>query len=224
MVRPLPPPPPSPHPSTTPRQAMAWHDPPEYYSDGRFLQISSPYSSPPPASSLPGPTAAASEGERAQTLPRSHGQARGQGRRSAGGLLGGPSRGAARGSSRSWAAGGVEDGVRREASAFPSTDARCAERGLRGAAGAGAPSPASVLAVGGYAIIERQLREVERAARLALLLNRTLILPSLRCGDAPMAFPCFAWYHKLFMCGRLESNRRERSLGPMAPRTAPRSP
>ena len=41
-----------------------------------------------------------------------------------------------------------------------------------------------------------QTRQVEVAARLAMLLNRTLVLPRLRCGEKPMAYPCYAWYHR----------------------------
>ena len=32
--------------------------------------------------------------------------------------------------------------------------------------------------------------------RLAILLNRTLVLPRLRCGERTMAYPCYAWYHR----------------------------
>ena len=49
---------------------------------------------------------------------------------------------------------------------------------------------------GGYDLITAQTRQVELAARLSLLLNRTLVLPRLRCGERPMAYPCYAWYHR----------------------------
>ena len=32
--------------------------------------------------------------------------------------------------------------------------------------------------------------------RLASALNRTLVLPRLRCGEHAMAYPCYAWYHR----------------------------
>jgi hypothetical protein len=35
--------------------------------------------------------------------------------------------------------------------------------------------------------------QVQQAARLASYLNRTLILPRLRCGDSTLAYPCYAW-------------------------------
>ena len=31
---------------------------------------------------------------------------------------------------------------------------------------------------------------------LVCYLTFTLVLPRLRCGDAPMAYPCYAWYHR----------------------------
>ena len=54
----------------------------------------------------------------------------------------------------------------------------------------------ALLARGGFDIIHTQLRQVQQAFKLAALLNRTLILPRLRCGDRPMAYPCYAWYHR----------------------------
>ena len=41
-----------------------------------------------------------------------------------------------------------------------------------------------------------QLRQFEVAAQLAALLDRTLVLPRLRCGERTMAYPCYAWYHR----------------------------
>ncbi|KAL1504630.1 hypothetical protein AB1Y20_008413 [Prymnesium parvum] len=52
---------------------------------------------------------------------------------------------------------------------------------------------------GGYALIEAQLTALRAAARLAHALNRSLILPRLRCGDEVLAFPCYAWYHKMML-------------------------
>ena len=45
-------------------------------------------------------------------------------------------------------------------------------------------------------MIALQLREFSAAAMLASALNRTLLLPRLMCGDEPMAYPCYAWYHR----------------------------
>jgi hypothetical protein len=56
--------------------------------------------------------------------------------------------------------------------------------------------PAKVLATGGFDMISTQLRQTQQAMRLAALLNRTLVLPRLRCGERPMAYPCYAWYHR----------------------------
>jgi hypothetical protein len=52
------------------------------------------------------------------------------------------------------------------------------------------PFPAS------FEIISLQLREFTAAAMLASALNRTLLLPQLKCGNKPMAYPCYAWYHR----------------------------
>ena len=35
-----------------------------------------------------------------------------------------------------------------------------------------------------------------QGVRVAALLNRTLVLPRFRCGEAAMAYPCYAWYHR----------------------------
>ena len=45
-------------------------------------------------------------------------------------------------------------------------------------------------------MIAVQLRQFEVAAQLAALLDRTLVLPRLRCGERTMAYPCYAWYHR----------------------------
>lgn len=47
-----------------------------------------------------------------------------------------------------------------------------------------------------FEMISLQLREFTAAAMLASALNRTLLLPQLKCGDQPMAYPCYAWYHR----------------------------
>ena len=49
---------------------------------------------------------------------------------------------------------------------------------------------------GGYEMIAQQISQVHQAFRLAALLNRTLVLPRLRCGERPLAYPCYAWYHR----------------------------
>ena len=49
---------------------------------------------------------------------------------------------------------------------------------------------------GGFDIVLTQLRRFELALRLAMLANRTLVMPRLRCGNAAMAYPCYAWYHR----------------------------
>ena len=51
-------------------------------------------------------------------------------------------------------------------------------------------------AAGGIALMTRQLARFYQGVRLARMLNRTLVLPRIRCGDAPMAYPCYAWYHR----------------------------
>ena len=49
---------------------------------------------------------------------------------------------------------------------------------------------------GGFEVIMTQLRQIREAFKLAHLLNRTLILPRLRCGERSLAYPCYAWYHR----------------------------
>ena len=44
-------------------------------------------------------------------------------------------------------------------------------------------------------LIRTQVRFYQ-GLRLASLLNRTYVVPRLRCGEAPMAYPCYAWYHR----------------------------
>ena len=61
---------------------------------------------------------------------------------------------------------------------------------------ADAADAADLRARGGVALLSRQLVRFYQGLRLAALLNRTLVLPRLRCGDAPMAYPCYAWYHR----------------------------
>ena len=56
--------------------------------------------------------------------------------------------------------------------------------------------PPSLRAMGGFDMIRLQLQQVHALFHLARLLNRTLILPRLRCGERPMAYPCYAWYHR----------------------------
>jgi len=56
----------------------------------------------------------------------------------------------------------------------------------------------SQLAVGGFDMISAQVFQVHQAMRLAALTNRTLVLPRLKCGERPMAYPCYAWYHRAF--------------------------
>jgi hypothetical protein len=56
--------------------------------------------------------------------------------------------------------------------------------------------PPAARAGGGFEMIAGQLRQVHHAFRLAALTNRTLILPWLKCGERPMAYPCYAWYHR----------------------------
>jgi len=46
---------------------------------------------------------------------------------------------------------------------------------------------------GGFELIAVQLRQFEVAVKLASLLDRTLVLPRLRCGERTMAYPCYAW-------------------------------
>ena len=55
---------------------------------------------------------------------------------------------------------------------------------------------ADVRARGGVALLSHQLVRFYQGLRLAALLNRTLVLPRFPCGDAPMAYPCYAWYHR----------------------------
>ena len=54
----------------------------------------------------------------------------------------------------------------------------------------------SLRAQGGFEILQAQLAQVRAALRLAALLNRTLVLPRLKCGERPLAYPCYAWYHR----------------------------
>ena len=49
---------------------------------------------------------------------------------------------------------------------------------------------------GGFDLILAQLKKFELALRIAMHANRTLVLPRLRCGNAAMAYPCYAWYHR----------------------------
>ena len=56
--------------------------------------------------------------------------------------------------------------------------------------------PSRLKQEGGFELIAVQLRQFEVAMRLAILLNRTLVLPRLRCGERTMAYPCYAWYHR----------------------------
>ena len=51
---------------------------------------------------------------------------------------------------------------------------------------------------GGFELIVHQLRTFQSALALAAALGRALVLPSLRCGAAPMAYPCYAWYHRAY--------------------------
>ena len=56
--------------------------------------------------------------------------------------------------------------------------------------------PARLQDEGGFALVEYQVQQFHAAARLSRLLNRTIVLPRLRCGDRTLAFPCFAWFHR----------------------------
>ena len=56
--------------------------------------------------------------------------------------------------------------------------------------------PSALRSMGGFGLIQLQLRQVHALFHLAQLLNRTLVLPRLRCGERPMAYPCYAWYHR----------------------------
>ncbi|KAL1496694.1 hypothetical protein AB1Y20_014288 [Prymnesium parvum] len=49
---------------------------------------------------------------------------------------------------------------------------------------------------GGFEMIQAQLQQFRAAMWLARAMNRTLILPRLRCDDRAMAYPCYAWYHR----------------------------
>ena len=60
---------------------------------------------------------------------------------------------------------------------------------------------------GGFEIIYTQLRRFELALQLASLANRTLIMPRLRCGNQPMAYPCYAWYHRATTSGGFRYDR-----------------
>ena len=56
--------------------------------------------------------------------------------------------------------------------------------------------PSQLRLEGGFDIIAVQLKQFRAAMQLARRLNRTLILPRLRCDDRAMAYPCYAWYHR----------------------------
>eukprot|EP00966_Prymnesium_polylepis_P296854 6858067-Prymnesium_polylepis.1 len=56
--------------------------------------------------------------------------------------------------------------------------------------------PTQLRVEGGFDIITTQLAQFHAAMRLARALNRTLILPRLRCDERAMAYPCYAWYHR----------------------------
>lgn len=58
------------------------------------------------------------------------------------------------------------------------------------------PPPRELRRSGGFELITRQLHEFQRALRLSVMLNRTLVAPRLRCGDRSMAYPCYGWYHR----------------------------
>ena len=67
--------------------------------------------------------------------------------------------------------------------------------------------PERALRLGGFEVILSQLRRFESALKLAHLANRTLILPKLRCGNAAMAYPCYAWYHRATTSGGFRHER-----------------
>ena len=48
--------------------------------------------------------------------------------------------------------------------------------------------PARLQDEGGFALVEYQVQQFHAAARLSRLLNRTIVLPRLRCGDRTLAF------------------------------------
>ena len=52
-----------------------------------------------------------------------------------------------------------------------------------------------------------QLRRFEVALRVASLVNRTLIMPKLYCGNEAMAYPCYAWYHRATTSGGFRRDR-----------------
>ena len=58
------------------------------------------------------------------------------------------------------------------------------------------PLPEKIRVAGGFDMILTQHQQVHMAFRLAALTNRTLVLPRFRCGERPMAYPCYAWYHR----------------------------
>ena len=60
---------------------------------------------------------------------------------------------------------------------------------------------------GGFDLILSQLRRFELALKVAVLANRTLILPRLRCGNRAMAYPCYAWYHRAMTSGGMRHDR-----------------
>ena len=49
---------------------------------------------------------------------------------------------------------------------------------------------------GGFGIVQAQIDQFVAAMKLAIELNRTLILPRFRCDERAMAYPCYAWYHR----------------------------
>ena len=67
--------------------------------------------------------------------------------------------------------------------------------------------PERALRHGGFEMIMAQLRRLELALRIAHLANRTLVMPPMRCGNLPMAYPCFAWYHRATTSGGFRHDR-----------------
>ena len=67
--------------------------------------------------------------------------------------------------------------------------------------------PERALRHGGFEMIMSQLRRLELALRIAHLANRTLVFPPMRCGNMPMAYPCFAWYHRATTSGGFRHDR-----------------
>lgn len=56
--------------------------------------------------------------------------------------------------------------------------------------------PQALVQAGGFELLQTQFRQIHAAFRLAALLNLTYVLPRLKCGERPMAYPCYAWYHR----------------------------